>query len=182
MKTLFAAAAAFACALVPMAVRADDDILKHLINNPNSASWIAYGSQTSKKIADPAVQGGQAFEVTVTQAGPQPYSTAAQQDVTGPIRKGDKLIIALWLKAATADNAPSNLHVRMQLNAAPYTGITEGDVSVGGAWKMYSVQGVADADHPKGTAALAIHIGNAKQVIDLGPAFVLDMGPDTAAQ
>jgi len=181
MKTLIAAAA-FAFALTPMAVRADDDIVKHLINNPNTASWIAYGSQTSKKVSDSTVQGGAAFEVTVTQAGPQPYATAAQQDITGPIKKGDKLLIALWLKTTTPDNSPSTLHVRMQLNAAPYTGIAEGDVTVGNAWKLYSVQGVADADHAKGTAALAVHLGNAKQVVDLGPAFVLDMGQDAAAQ
>jgi len=181
MKTLIKAAA-FTCALMPVAARADDDILKHLINNPNSASWIAYGSQTSKKISDPAVQGGGAFEVTVTQAGPQPYATAAQQDITGPIKKGDKLIIAVWLKATTADSSPSSLHVRMQLNAAPYTGVTEGDVTVNSAWKLYSVEGVADADHPKGTVALAVHLGNAKQVVDLGPAFVLDMGSDAPAQ
>jgi hypothetical protein len=183
MKILTAAAVTLALALTPMTVRAaDDDILKHLINSPNSASWIAYGSQTSKQIKDAGVQGGAAFEVQVTAAGPQTYSTAAQQDITAPIKKGDKLIAVLWLKANTKDTAPVPLHLRMQVNSGSYDGVVDGDITIDNTWKRYPLQGVATADHPKGSTVLVVHLGQAKQTIDLGPAFVLDMGPDTAAQ
>ena len=181
MKTMFAAAAAMALMLAPMAAHAqDNDILKHLINSPNVGSWSTYGSQTSKKIADANVQGGQAFEVTVTAAGPTPYTTAAQQDVTGPIKKGDKIIVAVWLKATTTDAGGPKVHLRMQTNSAPYSAIAEGDAPVTGVWKMCTIQAIADADHPKGTASLAVHLGGVVQTVDLGPAFVLDMGPPAA--
>jgi len=176
MKTLIAAAAVLAGAFIPLAVHADDDILKHLINNPNAGSWIAYGSQTSKQIKDATVQGGGAFEVQVTAAGPQPYSTAAQQDLTGPIKKGDKLIAVLWLKANSADGSPTPLHIRMQVNSGTYDGIVDSDVTIDNTWKRYPLQGVSAADHPKGSSVLVVHLGQAKQTIDLGPAFVLDMG------
>ncbi len=177
MKTLIAAAAALSFAFIPMASRADDDILKHLINSPSAGSWIAYGSQTSKKITDANVQGGSAFEVQVTTAGPQTYSTAAQQDLTGPIKAGDKLIAVLWLKANSADNTPTPLHLRMQVNSGSYDGIVDADVTIDNTWKRYPIQGVSTADHAKGSAVLVVHLGQAKQTIDLGPAFVLDMGP-----
>jgi len=180
MRTLTAAVAALACLLVPFAAQADDDILKHLINNPNPGSWIAYGAQTSKPVKDATVQGGGAFEVQVTAAGPQPYSTAAQQDITGPIKKGDKLIAVLWLKANSSDGSPTPLHIRMQVNSGSYDGIVESDVTIDNSWKRYPLQGVSAADHPKGSAVLAVHLGQAKQTIDLGPAFVLDMGPQGA--
>ena len=177
MKTLIAAAAAFTFALIPMTSHADDDILKHLINSPSAGSWIAYGSQTSKPIKDANVQGGGAFEVQVTAAGPQTYSTAAQQDLTAPIKAGDKLIAVLWLKANSADGSPTPLHIRMQVNSGSYDGIVDGDVTIDNSWKRYPLQGVSTADHPKGSAVLVVHLGQAKQTIDLGPAFVLDMGP-----
>ncbi len=179
MRTLTATVAAMACVLVPLTAHADDDILKKLINSPNAASWIAYGSQTSKQIKDATVQGGGAFEVQVTAAGPQVYSTAAQQDLTGPIKKGDKLIAVLWLKANTADGSPTPLHIRMQVNSGSYDGIVDADVTIDNTWKRYPLQGVSAADHPKGSSVLVVHLGQAKQTIDLGPAFVLDMGSDT---
>ena len=180
MRTLTAAAAILAFTLAPMTVRADDDISKHMINAPSAGSWIAYGQQTNKPIKDPVVQGGQAFEVQVTAPGPQTYATAAQQDLTAPIKKGDKLIIVLWLKAASAaDGTQTPLHVRMQVNSGSYDGILDGDVSITNKWDRYVVQGVAPGDFAKGTSVLAVHLGQAKQTIDLGPAFVLDMGPSS---
>jgi hypothetical protein len=180
MKIMTAAAALLALSLAPMTVQAkDDDILKHLVNSPNPASWIAYGNQTSKQIKDPTVQGGGAFEVQVTSPGPQPYTTAAQQDLTGPIKKGDKLIVVLWMKAAASATSPAPLHVRLQVNSGSYDGILDSDVNVTNSWDRYVVQGVSAADHPKGSSVLLVQLGQAKQTIDFGPAFVLDMGPDT---
>ena len=183
MKFVPTAAALLAFSLVPMAAQArQDDILKHLVNSPNAASWIAYGSQNNKQIKDAGVQGGGAFEVQVTAVGPQPYTTAAQQDITAPIKKGDKLIVVLWMKSTTADGSPANLHVRMQVNSGSYDGILDQDVAVTNSWNRYVVQGVSAADHPKGTAVLMVQLGQAKQTVDFGPAFALDMGPDTGAQ
>lgn len=177
MRTLTAAAVALACVLAPMIAQAkDDDIQKHLVNSPNVASWIAYGSQTSKQIKDAGVQGGGAFEVQVTSPGPNVYTTAAQEDITGPIKAGDKLIVVLWLKAAAAATSPTPLHVRMQVNSGAYDGILDSDINITNSWDRYVVQGVSAADHAKGAAVLVVQLGQAKQTIDLGPAFVLDMG------
>ncbi len=176
MKIMTAAAALLAFSLVPMTVHAqDNDIAKKLINSPNAGAWIAYGSQTSKPIKDATVQGGGAFEVQVTSPGPQVYTTAAQQDIIAPIKKGDKLIVVLWMKAAGTTPAP--LHVRMQVNSGSYDGILDSDVTVTNTWDRYVVQGVSAADHPKGSAVLMVQLGQAKQTIDFGPAFALDMGP-----
>ncbi len=176
MKLVTAAAAVLALALAPITARAADDITKQLVNNPSAGSWIAYGQQTSKHVKDAGVQGGQAFEVQVTAAGPNSYATAAQQDLTGDIRKGDKLIAILWLKTNSPDATPTPLHVRIQVNSAPYAGVMEGDVTITNTWQRYPLQGVADADHPKNSAVLVVHLGQARQTIDLGPAFVVDMG------
>src|SRR3569833_1155972 len=91
-----------ATALVATApARADDDITKHLISNPNVGSWQIYGQQqTNKKIKDPAVQGGNAIEATASGGG-ESYAAAAQVEVNQKITKGDHIICAVWLKAKT---------------------------------------------------------------------------------
>ena len=66
----------------------------------------------------------------------------------------------------------------MQVSSGSYDAIIEDVVAITNSWNRYVVQGVSPADHPKGTAALAVHLGQAKQTIDLGPSFVLDMGQD----
>jgi hypothetical protein len=38
------------------------------------------------------------------------------------------------------------------------------------------VKGKADKDYPAGALNVSLHLATAKQTVDLGPVFVLDMG------
>jgi hypothetical protein len=179
MKTRTAAAAALAMLVLPTAqARGEDDIGKNLISNPNVGSWLVYGPETSRKFKDPTVQGGSAVEVKLATVPEHPWTVAAQTTVTGRIAKGDKVVGAVWLKADTGSDAPAKLTMRIQVNADPWPALTEGDIDVGKDWQMYSLDTVADKDYAKGSTVLVLHLGSAKQTIDLGPGFVLDMGPD----
>ena len=42
---------------------------------------------------------------------------------------------------------------------------------------MMQIQGKADHDYAGGKLNVSIHLATAKQIVDLGPVFVLDMGP-----
>ncbi len=154
-------------------VQAQDDITKHLVNNPNVGSWQIYGStQTNKKIKDTQVQGGNAVEASATGVG-ESYASAAQVDVNQKIMKGDHIICAVWVKAKVP--ATARLHARLQINAAPYTAVTEGDLNATDQWQLLSIEGDADQDYDKGKLVFAVHLNGAKQTVDLGPAFVLNM-------
>jgi hypothetical protein len=50
-------------------------------------------------------------------------------------------------------------------------------VTIGPDWKMVEIKGKANRDYPGGTLNVSVHLATAKQVVDLGPVFVLDMGP-----
>jgi hypothetical protein len=154
---------------------AQDDIARQLINDPNTA-WTVYGPQTNKKIRDRKVQGGRAIEVSVAAPGGNPWDTAAQVPITGRISKGDRILAAAWLKAATADGAPADLAMRIQVDSPPYDAVVEKRQSVGDGWQLHSIETVAARDYAEGTCTLVVHLGSARQVVDLGPAFVLDMG------
>ncbi len=153
--------------------RADDDITKRLISNPNIGSWQIYGAtQTNKKIKDPAVQGGNAIEASATGVGDS-YASAAQVEVNQKIVKGDHIVCAVWLKAKSP--ATATLHGRLQINAAPYTAVMEGDLNATDQWQLLTVEGDADQDYDKGKLVFVVHLNGAKQTVDLGPAFVLNM-------
>ena len=114
-----------ACALVcapasafALAAFAQDDIARKLINEPGG--WNIYGTaQTNKRVKDDKVQGGQAMEIRIASAGGNPWDAAAESQITGKISKGDKIVAAVWARSKTADNAPANLTMRMQVSSPP---------------------------------------------------------------
>jgi hypothetical protein len=174
MKIFSAMAVAAMLILAPAAARADDDITKHLVSNPNVGSYQIYGTgQTNKKVKDAAVQGGQAIEVKTTGAG-NPWEGAAQVEINQKITKGDKLVCAIWLKAKS-DSGSVHIPGRVQINEAPYRAIGETGFAPETEWKMYTLETTADADYEKGKLMFVVHLNTGKQVVYLGPAFVLNM-------
>ena len=172
-----ASSAALACVVFGLSApaRADDDITKHLISNPNVGSYVIYGTETNKKIKDPAVQGGSAVEVSATGVGPI-YAAAGQVDVNQKVTAGDHIVCAVWLKGKAADGTSAvTVHARLQLNAAPYPATGETDFTLTDQWKMYTLEVDSDKDYDKDKLVFVMHLNGAKQTVDLGPAFVLNM-------
>ncbi len=175
MKVFCALAAVSALMFAPLAAHADDDIMKHLISAPNVGAYQIYGSkQTNKRIKDPNVQGGLEMQVSVAGGG-NPWDATAQVDVNQKITKGDAIECYVWLKAKSDAGAPVTLHGRLQVNAAPYTAVAETDFDVTGEWTLYDLKTTADQDYDKGKLVFVVHLNTGKQVVDLGPAFVLNM-------
>jgi len=167
------------CALSLLAItpaRADDDMMKKIINSPNVDSWNVYGAQTHTKIKDATVQGGSAIEVNVNATAQNIYDVAGAVDIIAPIHKGDHIIMVVWMKAKNDDGKGGQANLRVQVNAAPYTGLMEKAVTVTNNWQQYYVDAVAADDYAKGTVVANVQLAYGKQTIDLGPAFVLNLG------
>ena len=62
--------------------------------------------------------------------------------------------------------------------AAPYTPIAIGDKQLTNRGTSIIISAKAGAAWPRGKAHVAMQLAADKQVIDLGPVFVLDLGPD----
>ena len=164
-----------ACMLaVAPAAYADEDANRQLINDPNEG-WTIYGPQTHKNIKDAGVQGGTAIEVKIPHAGGNAWDASCQVNITKKVSKGDKILAAVYLKSKTDSGAAATLHMRLQVNAAPYAAYGEQDVTVGSDWQLYSLEVTADQDYAANTTVLVMHLNTGKQTIDLGPAFILDL-------
>jgi len=162
--------------MIPQAV-AQEDILKKAINNPSVSAFAIYGAkQTNSPIKDETVQGGEARRV-VTEASPQPWEAAAQTAITGRIKQGDQIVAVVWLKSVSAEGAAPKVTLRLQETAAPYTGLTQKDHVLKDTWEMYTTEVIAGQNYPKDSTAFVIQLAHARQTVDIGPAFVLNMGP-----
>lgn len=168
---------AFACLLLaaPVAAPAQDDILNKIINKPGSA---AVHGAPAKSRKDEGVQGGKALRVD-SPGKPNAWDISLSTDIDKPVKAGDTLVLAFWARlekgpdGATTVSLPYN---GIQLAAAPYTPVVKDAVTVGPAWELHQITGKADKDYAPGTINATLHLAGAKQVVDIGPVFVLDMG------
>jgi hypothetical protein len=174
-KAWLAALGAAMLAATPAA--AQNDISKQIINVPSPAAFTIYGLPDKPKVRkDASVQGGQALRVAVPGKGATPYAVGLSAPVTKAVRKGDKLVLAFWARFDKAEGTSVNIaNAAVQLAAAPYTAFFGKPVDIGPDWKLYSIEGIADRDYAAGELAVSMHLATGKQVVDLGPIFLLDL-------
>jgi hypothetical protein len=174
---------AAAAVLLPQVLPAQDssdDIMNKIINRPPVTAWHIDGiSGKPKVIADAAVQYGKAVRVDVPGKGEHPWSIAASNPIDKPVKAGDNLVLAFWARLEKSENGATSATLpynAVQMSSDPYTAIFTGPVTIGPEWKMMEIKGKADRAYAAGQLNVSIHLATAKQVVDLGPVFVLDMG------
>ena len=169
---------AFGLALAGSPLRAED-ILSNAVNDP-SAAWSVSGAASSL-IKDPTVTGGTAERVTVAAKGANPWDVVASAATTKAVHKGDVLLLAFWARAEQPPQGRDHSIItgKLQLIGAPYTGLgDETTLRIGSGWVLYYAHGIADQDYAAGTIGAALQLATAAQVIDFGPLFILDFGPN----
>lgn len=154
----------------------EDALAEKVITNTNPASFRPYGlTPPPKLVSDKVVQGGKALRVPVTGAG-EPWSIGVNVPLLKPVKAGDKLVVAFYARLSKSDAPTAKVNAQIQLSTAPYTALFSKPFDVGPEWKLLQFSGRADKDYAVGTIGAAFHLNTAKQVIDMGPVAVLDMG------
>ena len=173
---------AAALLLAPVGAAQDDDILDNVINSPPVQSWQITGLRSSPRpVRSEGVLGEQAIRVRVTQASDQPWTIAGRMPISGDINRGDTILLAVWARTHTPPEGRTHgvvSGIRVEQSTAPYTAIAQDSATVPGEWTMIYASGVAQDDYRGGTANVSVHLAGAEQTIELGPAFVLNFGPD----
>lgn len=180
MKPSYAAVLLFAAAPA-VAPAQEGDMAERLRNDPRVAALEPYGQPIAPTVrADKTVQFGQAIRFRLPGSG-EAGRIGAISPLLKPVRKGDRIVIAFWARAEeTKDGAPGRID-RVQLEATPrIRTIFEKSFEVGREWKMYQAAGNVDADYGPRQLNAALHLDAARQVIDIGPVYVLDYGQPAA--
>ena len=160
----------------PASAAQGDDIASKIINDPSTPQIVGAKSSVRK---DDQVQGGKALRIIVPAKGKNNWDTFASSPIRKPVKAGDNLVLAFWARlekgegGATSSTLP---FAGVQVSSPPYPSLFTETVQVGPEWKLHEVKGTADKDYAAGSLGVSIHLANAKQTIDLGPIFVLDMG------
>lgn len=170
-------AIAAACLVAPLHVAAvPADLGNKLINGPETIKAWGVEPQT---VRDKNVKGGLAMRITTTGKEAHLWDVGVYTPTNRPVRAGDRLIIAFWARlqsgpdgAATAvlpDNA-------IQLTSSPNVALFAGPATLTSSWQVFQISGTADKDYPAGSLSASISLATGKQVVDIGPVYILDMG------
>lgn len=167
---------AWALVIAPVgAVVAQDDIMSKVINKPGEVS---INGAKPRMRSDPAVQGGKAIRVAVAK-GKDLWSSSLGSKIEKPIKQGDNVVLAFWARLEKGPDGATTSTIRnaaVRLNSDPWTGIAQGQPTIGPEWKLHEIKGKATRDYKVGEAAVTIELGDANRTIDFGPLFVLNMG------
>ena len=107
------------------------------------------------------------------------WDTFVGSPIQKPVKAGDNLVLAFWARLEMAEGGATSSTLPfagIQVSSPPYASLFTEAVEVGPEWKLHQLKGKADKDHAAGTLGVSIHLANAKQTIDLGPVFVVNMG------
>jgi len=158
--------------------KSDDSVLKNMILSASGDSWNGFGGQVAVR-KDDSVQAGIATRVT-SKKGANAWDTAATITIPKPIAKGDVILGAFWARVETppAGSATTLVPINIGMGKAPYSTLAGDSATLTSKWAMIYVSGVAEADFPAGALNIAVQLASDVQTVDLGPAFVLDFGPN----
>jgi hypothetical protein len=152
-----------------------------LISNPSAHdSWSYYGTGlTRKAIADKAMPEGTASSVNMASTTPNVYDAGINIPINAAVAQGDVLTVAFAARTMSAetDTGAGKIGIRVQQNKAPYSGFGDNTIAIGPNWKLYQLRTQAKVDLPNGGGVVALHMGGARQLIQLGPVYVLNAGP-----
>lgn len=167
-----------AAAPAPSGQSAEALFAQRLINDPRVEVLRPYGQPIGPvPRSDKKVQFGKALRVQIGSPSLEIGRIGVTTPTLKPVKEGDRIVVAFWARAQrTEDKAPGKL-CRVQLEATPQIrAVFDQPFDVTPEWKMYKLSGKADRAYPAGGLNAAFHLACAKQVIDLGPVFILDYG------
>lgn len=157
----------------------DDALPGTLINDPTVVDWVVYGnSKKPKQVAAPETPGQYAMQLKVVKKGAQKYDMGVNVPIRAGITSGNMITVAFWARAVKADTADGNgiVGVRINQNKEPYDGFGDQDVKIGTEWKLYDAKMRSTMTLAAGQAVAGFQLAGAKQTIEIGQVYVLDMG------
>ncbi|MGB3722409.1 MAG: endo-1,4-beta-xylanase [Pacificimonas sp.] len=162
----------------------DDALPGTLINDPYTFDWESYGDELRMRRAKaPEIPGQYAIRFTVARKGAQLYDAGSNAPITGAIAAADTIRLAMWARTITADtdDGLGRIAVRVNRDGGDYAGFGDQMLSVGAGWKLYELNAVSTLDLAAGEAVVGIQLAGAKQTVEIGQLYVMNLGTQAAA-
>lgn len=157
----------------------DEALPGTLINDPTVVDWVVYGnSKKPKQVSAPETPGQFAMQLKVTKKGAVKHDMGVNVPISAAITSGNMITVAFWARTDKADTADGNglVGVRINEDKAPYDGFGDQDMKIGTEWKLYEAKMRSTMALDAGQAVVGFQLAGAKQTIEIGQVYVLDMG------
>lgn len=162
----------------PPAGAAQGGLNDKLINNP-LAPWNAYGPNQKSELLDTGgPKGYPATRVTITKKGANAWDAGVGVPLPKAIAAGDVIYIALYLRAPNIKDGETITlpFIGVSGPAPSYATIVTDQAKVTNQWAQYYAIGTASEAYAAGATQATVHLAGDKQVIDVGPIRVFDLG------
>ncbi len=159
----------------------DSQLPGKLINNPYKVKWITHGSEKKDAIVkSEGAPGGSAYQVRVKKKKRNHWETAIRIPMTESVSKGDVILVSYWARATKPQKGSETgeISIAMQRNIEPYDAVFEERVSLGTEWKLHNVAGKAKRDYAADKTNLNFNLAHAKQTLQFGQFYIMNLGPD----
>lgn len=165
----------------PPAPPAAPSVADLVVNAPRPSALTVVGDAGVRPAMrdDPRVQGGKAMRIPVPGRRRQPWDVNVVSPTMKPVKAGDALTLVFWARLEKGEGGTAAIPAAaVQHTAAPYTSLFSAPVTIGPQWERHKVSGRADKDYAAGALAASIHLASGRQTIDIGPVFIIDLGPE----
>ena len=146
-----------------------------LLNDPTRRGWTNYGMATPPEPIKVGIPGGAATRFTIAAVGTNAWDSGSGIPIDGAIAEGDTVLvsfIARTISAATPDGK-AMLGIMVQNTTSPYASFGNHMISVGPNWGLVQIRTKATMALPSGKGQVMLHLAGAKQVLEVGPVYVL---------
>jgi hypothetical protein len=152
------------------------------INDPAPSSLTVYGA-SGTVVDDTKVAGGKALRIEVAAKGANSWDAGVSSPIKAAVKAGDALVLKFWARLESNENGSTSTLPwnAVSLASPPWTSVLGGPAEIGPEWKQFEVRGTADKDYPAGSLGAGFQLATAKQVVELGPVEVVDVGASAAA-
>lgn len=173
--TLSSALALSTMAVSPATAQSSD---MELLHNPNAIKWEHRGNDKKMSVVEADNPSGQAISARIKKRKDNPWDTALWFELDDGVEKGDKVSISFWARTAKAPKSQDNAEIVVFVgrNEEPYDYVISEDLLLESEWKLYTLEGIADADFADGRMKAEYQLARHKQTIEFGPVFVNNMG------
>jgi len=96
--------------------------------------------------------------------------------IARPVAAGTVLLVAVYARAPDQGLGHS-VPVTIGVAAGDADAIAPTPVALGRGWKLWYAAGRTRADHPAGPTEVVVRLPGERPAVELGPVYVLDLGP-----
>jgi GH35 family endo-1,4-beta-xylanase len=121
---------------------------------------------------------GQALSVACTGAYDFIWDAQWAADTTGPVRKGDIILLSFWARTphSLKESGDGRSQAVFELGRDPWTKSTETDLRIPRDWQRFYVRMKAADDYRAGEAHFVLRLGYEEQTLEFGGITAVDYG------